>query len=243
MDWKIIAALVVAVAIVVSGFFSSGGINFTGTGGAPNPPQNPQSGSNPIGDFASWVKGAASGVLSGTLSEKNINRTLQVSGSLAVQDNLQMSGTADSVEMQVSAPSSIIIGGERISLSAGAVSLKNFSGRIDAYINRTVFMEGGAEALGINGADIASITGKTAGIKISAFSDSTNISNITIGSFGFNASGSLDVGREKNGLNIGSEPLQIENFMGSLEISGTSLAIDGFSTKVLLNGKEKIVVG
>ena len=232
MDWKIIAALVVAVAIVVSGFLASGGINFAGTG------------ANPIGDFLTGAKDAVSNILSGTASEKDINRTLRVSGSLSIEDGLlKLNSPASSVEIGFNTPASMNVGSEIIQLSDGETAvIGNFSGMLDIYANNTVLIDGNAETIYVSNIGILPHAQKTVSIKSASSARSIRVYNISVGSLNLNVSGSLDIGQGKVAIKAESEPLQIENFKGNLDISGASLAIEGLSEKVLLN-REKISVG
>ncbi len=261
MDWKIIAALVVAVAIVISGFLASGGINFTGTGASPTEPsQNPSAGanpigdfltgvknavSNPIGDFLSGAKDAVSNLLSGTTPEKNINRTLQVSGSFLMDDNLlKLNSPASSVEIEFNTPASMNVGSEIIQLSDGMItSIGNFSGRLDIYTNNTILIDGNAEAIFLSNVGILPHAQKTMSIKASSSAKAIKIHNISASSLNLNVSGSLDIGQGKASLKAEKESLQIENFIGDLEISGNSLKIEGLSAKALIEGRERVSVG
>lgn len=248
MDWKIIAALVVAVAIVVSGFLASGGINLTGTAASPSgPAQNPLSGtgSNPIGDFLTGAKDAVSNLLSGTATEKNINRTLQVSSSLSMEDGLlKLNSPASSVEIEFNTPASMNVGGEIIRLSDGVItSIGNFSGRLDVYANNTLLIDGSAENIYVSNVGILPHAQKTVSIKSASSAKTIKIHNISVNSLNLNVSGSLDIWQGKAILRAEKEPLKMENFKGNLEISGASLAMEGLSTKVLLEGAERVSVG
>ncbi len=248
MDWKIIAALIVAVAIVVSGFLSSGGFNLA----APPAPsgtaaQNP-SGSNPLGPIGDFFSGAAdvvSNVFSGTPAGKNVNRTLQVSGELSVESNAIILNTpANSVDVEFGAPVSMNVGSEKINFSDGKkISIGNFAGKLGIYANRTVILDGSAEIITVSGIGIIPHSQKAAQIKATASAKSIKAYNASAGSLAFNATGSMNIGNGKVILKPENELLMIENFMGNLDMSGASLALDGFSTKVMLNGKEKVSVG
>lgn len=246
MDWKIIAALVVAVAIVVSGFLASGGINFTGTGASqPGPAQNPSAGANPIGDFLTGAKDAVSNIFSGTAAEKNINRSLQVSGSFLMDDSLlKLNSPASSVEIEFNTPASMNVGGEIIRLSDGVItSIGNFSGRLDIYANNTILIDGNAENIYVSNVGILPHAQKTVGIKSASSAKAIKTHNISVGSLNLNISGSLDIGQGKVILKAEKEQLKMENFKGSLDISGASLAMEGLSTKVLLESRERVSVG
>ena len=243
MDWKIIAALIVAVAIVVSGFLASGGINLAGTAAAA-PAQNPSTGtgSNPIGDFLTGAKDAVSNLFSGTASEKNINRTLQVSGSLSLEnDILRLNTPASSVVMNFITPASMDVGNERINFSDETkISIGNFTGRLDIYSNTTIIIDGSAETIDVSNIGILPHTQKTAPIRIAAPVQAIKIYNAGAGSLVFNATGSLNIGQGKIIIKASSEPVRIENYKGNFDISGANLIIEGLSTKVLL---DKISIG
>lgn len=241
MDWKIIAALVVGVAIVVSGFFGSGAVGGIGAS-SPNP-----SPYNPVGDFISGASGAVNGFFSKLTLDKNLNRTLQVSGSVTMQDSvlkLDSPSPASSVAIEATSPDLIVVGGEKISPSSGAnISVDNFVGGIDLYQNGTVYADGSAESISLDGAAISSNSQKTVSVRIEALADGISIYNITLGVLYFNASGAINVGQEKAALKMENELLQIENFRGDLGASGAAINVTGFSTRILLNGKDKVVVG
>ncbi len=245
MDWKIIAALVVAVAIVVSGFLASGGINLTGDN-FQLPVQNPQTSSNPIGDFLAGAKDAISNVLSGTgiTTEKNINRTLQVSGTLAMEGNvLRFNSPASMIDLELSSANSINIGSERIDFPEGAkVSFGNFSGKLDIYPNYTVAADGTAETISASNIGIVPHSPKKVPVRLAASVKSAKLYNASI-SFNMNATGSLDVGQGRIALKVYSEPILIENFKGDVNIAGSNMVIDGYSTKVLISGSERISIG
>lgn len=245
MDWKVIAALVVAVAIVVSGFLASGGINFAGTGGQQAPAQNPPAGANPIGDFLTGAKDAVSNLFSGTAPEKNINRTLQVSGSFLMEDGLlKLNAPASSVEIEFNTPVSMNVGSEIIQLSDGeTTAIGNFSGRLNVYANNTVLIDGSAENIYVSNVGILPHAQKTVAIKTISSAKTIKIHNISVSSLNLNVSGSLDIGQGKVSLKAEKEPLKMENFRGNLDISGASLAMEGLSTRVLLEGAERVSVG
>ncbi|MFZ3077738.1 MAG: hypothetical protein WA139_04740 [Candidatus Aenigmatarchaeota archaeon] len=239
MDWKVIAALVVAVAIVVSGFLASGGVNLTGTAAAPA--QNPPAGANPVGDFLSGAKDAVSNLLTGTVSEKNINRTLQVSGSLFMNDDVfRMNTQASSVVLNFNAPASMDIGNERINFSDETkISIGNFTGKLDIYSNATAIFDGSAETIDVSNIGILPHTQKTAQIKIAAPVQAIKIYNAGA-SLNLNATGSINVGQGKVVLKVTDESVRIENYKGNFDISGANINLEGLSTKVLL---EKISIG
>ncbi len=242
MDWKVIAALVVAVAIVVSGFLASGGINFTGTAASPPiPAQNPLGGANPIGDFLTGAKNAVSNLLSGTATENNVNRTLQISGALTMEDNVLMMNTpASSIVMSFITPASMDVGNERINFSDETrVSIGNFTGRLDIYSNSTIAIDGSVEMIYVSNIGILPHTQKTVSIKIAASVQSIKIYDAGA-NLNLNATGSLNIGQGKIMLKMDSEPVRIENYKGNFDISGASLGIEGLSTRVLL---EKISIG
>ncbi|MBU3957957.1 MAG: hypothetical protein KKB25_02695, partial [Nanoarchaeota archaeon] len=242
MDWKIIAALIVAVAIVVSGFAASGGINFTGTAAAqPAPAQNPPAGANPLGDFLSGAKDAVANILTGTAPEKNVNRTLQVSASLSMEDSLlKLNAPASSVEIEFNAPASMNVGSEIIQLSGGAIIfIGNFSGRLDIYANNTVLIDGNAETIFVSNVGILPHEQKTVSVKAATFAKSVEIYNTSADSLDFNATGSLSAALGKVAIKLYNEPLRIQNFRGNMRVSGTSLVLDGFSTNILAAGGEK----
>jgi len=243
MDWKVIAALVVAVAIVVSGFLASGGVNLTGTAVAA-PAQNPSAGteSNPIGDFLSGTKDAVSNLLAGAASEKNINRTLQISGSLSMNDDaLRLNTQASSVVINFNAPASMDIGNERINFSDETkITIGNFSGKMDIYSNSTAIIDGSAETIDVSNIGILPHTQKTAQIRIAAPVQAIKIYNAGAGSLAFNATGSLNIGQGKAIIKASGEPVRIENYKGNFDILGANLNVEGLSTKVLL---EKISIG
>lgn len=235
MDWKVIAALVVAVAIVVSGFLASGGINLSGTAAAPA--QNPSAGANPVGDFLNGAKDAVSNLLTGTASEKNINRTLQVSGALSLEnDVLRLNTPTSSVVLNFNTPASMDIGNERINFSGGTkISIGNFTGKLGIYSNATVLIDGSAETIDVSNIGILPHTQKTAPIKIAAPVQTIKIYNAGAGSLVFNATGSLNIGQGKVILKASSESIRIENYRGNFDISGPNLNLEGLSTKVLLD--------
>jgi|GEM_PF-5911755 len=238
MDWKVIAALVVAVAIVVSGFLASGGVNLTGTA----PAQNPSAGANPTGDFFSGAKDAVSNLLAGSVSEKNVNRTLQVSGSFSLENEvLRLNTPASSVVLDFNAPASMDIGNERINFSGETkISIGNFTGKMDIYSNATAIIDGSAETIGVSNIGILPHTQKTAPIRIAASVRAIKIYNAAAGSLAFNATGSLNIGQGKVILKVSDESVRIENYKGSFDISGANINMEGLSTKILL---EKIVIG
>lgn len=244
VDWKIIAALVVAVAIVVSGFLASGGVNFSGTDSLQAPAQNPQSGSDPIGNFLTGAKDTVSNFLTGTTSEKNVNRTLQVSGLLSMEDDvLNLNTPASSVVLEFSTPTSINIGSERIDFSEGTkVTVGNFVGKLDIYSNSTAIIDGNAETIYVSDIGILPHTQKTVSMKTATNLKSIKIYNASSDSLNFNATGILDTGQGKVAIKVGSEPVQVENFKGDLDISGADIKMEGLSTRVLLN-KEKVSIG
>lgn len=246
MDWKVIAALVVAVAIVVSGFLVSGGVNIPGVGSTSETAQNPpEAQSNPIGDFLSSAKDAVSNALIGTMAEKNINRTLQVSGSLAMEDKaLKLNTPASSIAIEFSAPASMNVGNQIINFSdVTRVSIGSFIGKLDIHANGTIIIDGNAETIHVSNIGILPHAQKTALLKVTANVKSAKIYNATADRLSFNATGSMGIGQERATLKISSEPVQIENFKGNMDISGSSLILEGLSTKVLLNNREKVSIG
>ncbi len=237
MDWKIIAALVVAVAIVVSGFFASGGV---GGIGAPSP----SGGTNPIGDLFAGVKDALSGLVSGSAAGNNSSGTVRVSGSLEMLDNsLTIGGPADSVEVHSNSSYSIIAGSEKVDVPSGSAAFDKFLGKAVIYANGTIYIEGSAEKISVNGMMIYSNSRRTVSASAAASADSAKIYGTSIGALALNVSGSLGIGQESAGLSIPSGPLQISDFRGNLTVSGANIGIDGFSSKIILNGRQKVVVG
>ncbi len=203
MDWKVIAAVIVAAAIVVSGILSSTDV-LKGFGGV----------SDTISSVFRGFQGNGNVSLSGSLV---VNAS-----SIVLENADRLSISADSINSQLT------IGSEKINVSKAnpaTISIEKFTGKITIGLKeRNVSLRGKAKSVLIDSV-ILNPSGKTVNVEIKdlninkpekfeEIAEQVKVLNTSFVSFGTGASGSLNI-KDRASINLESDVIKIESYNGN----------------------------
>lgn len=214
MDWKIVALIIVAAVIIISGLLGS---------------------SDVFGNLQSIGK-----IFSGFAST-NVSRDISVTGIISVNE-VSTKIQPQYLEVSTNAPAVLFIGNEKIELNhSSVISINNFSGSA-AILIKGIDIDGSAEAVYIS--DIGILPHEQSTITVRASSarfDSARFFG-EADKLSFNASGSVGLNQFKIALKLDSEIIEIGKYRGQLNITGNSVMLEGFANAVSVSGNHSIVI-
>lgn len=215
MDWKILAAIIVAVAIVVSGLITT----------------------DVFSNVLSGLKQGFGGFLS---SEKG---NISFSAALKIQDTINTDTSASSIILDFSPNSDFYIGNEKFdfNLSSVLLEINNFTGNLKIeFSNKTISINGNLEKILITNIGIIPHKEKTVSVRTENLKvDSIKIYDISLQRFSYIADGTINT--DKAVINIDNEQLELGKFDGNIEVSDT-VNLNGLTDKILISGKQQISI-
>ncbi len=216
MDWKILAVIIVAAAILISGLLGSGTL-----GG---------------------IKDTLGKIFSGISLSGNISRDISLVGMISVREgNIKMQ--PQSLEVSTNAPSVLFLGNEKIELNQSSViNMNNFTGTAAVDFTKGIDIEGSAETIFISGIGIFPHEQSAIAVRASVSFDSAKFFDATSDKLYFNASGTVGLNGFKMTINLENEIIDIGKYKGQLNITANSVALEGLAESVSVLGNNSITV-
>lgn len=220
MDWKVLAAVVVAAAIILSGFLSSS-------------------------DMLKGLKDSIPDLFS--IFSQNTTRSISLKADLNADLQTLELTDFDAITIISKNPSEIIAGKEKIDLSKESsvnLSISKFLGKYTLnFVANTIGLEGKADKIYISTIGVIP-TEKIMTVKISNFkAESIKITNTSFKILGSKAtSDNMAINDGKVALKLDNEDLKIENYNGDLDIRGSYVSLNGKLSRLAIAGKNKIEI-
>lgn len=219
MDWKILAVIIVAAAIILSGLFAKPGI-----------------------DIFKGIKESLGNIIS-TFSPPQQNITGVSLNALlsAEKGEIRFGNLIDSIALEF-VQTEFFVGTEKIVLNASAnMKIEKFDGKLDYNFSGQASLDGKAETIFVSEIGIFPHEGKTVSVRGDIKTDSIKIYNTTLQKLSLNSSGILS-SNEKFTAKIENEILELSDYKGDMEISGPLTKLKGFANKITIYGKNKISI-
>ncbi len=218
MDWKILAVVIVATAIVISGLLGSS-------------------------DMLSGLKDSLGKVFSGfSLSGGNVSRDIYVVGILSVSEgNIKLQ--PQSLEISTNAPALLLVGNEKIELNQSSViNMNNFTGTAAVDFTKGIDIEGSAETIFISGIGIFPHEQSAIAVRASVSFDSAKFFDATSDKLYLNASGTVGLNGFKMTIKLENETVDVVKYKGQLNITANSVVLEGLAESVSVLGNNSITV-
>ncbi len=223
MDWKVLAAILVAVAIIISGFIGSGmklpSIHLPDTG-----------------IFVNLKRGI------GNILGTNVTGHIPITATFSGGGELK-TGDAKFIELKLKTASSFIIGSENMNVSPNSIiKINEFAGQVNINVkDRSLDIDGIAEKIYVSEIGILPHAGKTIAVKGSPEFYYLKIDNTAAsGSLKADA-GTMKINGKKIILNISNTSINPGNFAGNIEI-GDEVNLTGKTDEISVSGEHLIEI-
>lgn len=220
MDWKVLAVILVIVAIIVTGLLSS---------------------SNAL----KGIKDSFTSLFSG-VSKPNAKGNISLTATILADITTLSLGDAELISINSTRPDvQIMIGKEKLDLSNvnnAFIQIENFTGKETIYLNnKTMSLEGNAEKVLVSPIGIIPVE-KTASISITGLkADAIVISNLTIKQLSTGAIGQISVNNDKVSTRLDGDKITIDNYFGNLNVNN-ALGLSGKAERISIIGNINIEI-
>jgi len=182
--------------------------------------------------YSSFYPNSVSKSITGNaMQDLKIENSVEITAELNAPDKLETTGLIEKVEIKIKDPSELSIGKEVIELSSStSIIIDNYQGDLFTESNTITRLNGKTNKIFINGLPLTAQNNTKISISPTGF-DYLKLNNIQLNSLSYSASGKVSLNNKKITVNLNNEEINIDKFVGNLEIKKGSLNLKGYIDK------------